>query len=100
MITGSYKVVNKGEWTDLPAPEVNEPDGVLRRLIWLRSQEFDEAERDEIVCCLWDSNAFLDIKEGDKVFVALRFQPNLNLNGRNYQADIITIENIQKYQEL
>lgn len=98
MIKNCCKVVNKGEWNYLPAPEINEPDGVLRRLLWLRSEEFDEAERDELVCCLWDVDVCLDIKEGDEVFVTLRFQPGLNLDGRNYNADVIEIKKIEEYK--
>ena len=98
MIEKLYEVTNMEETTYLPAPEVNEPDGILRKNITLLSQEYDECDRDEIVATLWDFLTDYDLEIGDTVLVTLQFRVCHLPDGTSHQhVDVSDIKKVRDF---
>ena len=97
MIKLNLKVKKYGELTYLPAPEINEPDGISRRLVSFVSKDELE-EQDEIIAILWDDDTILNLKEGDEVLVTLQFKIGQRIDGSSYQyADVVEIKKVRDY---
>lgn len=85
------------ETTYLPAPEINEPEGISRRVVTFRSNEPEE-ERDEIIAVLWDGDTILSLNEGDEVLATLQFKIGQKIDGSSYQyADVVEIKKVRDY---
>ena len=86
------------ETTYLQAPEINEPEGISRRVVTVRSNEPDEEERDEIIAVLWDGDTILSLNEGDEVLATLQFKIGQKIDGSSYQyADVVEIKKVRDY---
>ena len=94
----ALKVTKIGDLTYLPAPEINEPEGIFRRRVTFVSDDYPIEEQDEIIATLWDDNALLDLKIGDKVLAFLQFRVGQTTNGFSYQTvDLELIKKISDY---
>ncbi len=92
------KISKIGDLTYLPAPEINEPEGIFRRRVTFESDDFPIEERDEIIATLWDDNALLELEIGEKVLATLQFKVGQTTNGFKYQTvDLELIEKIMDY---
>ena len=98
MIEKLLKVLKKKGTTYIPAPEYNEPEGILRSDVTFESMETDETERDLILATLWDYDANLDLKEGEIVFAYLQGRVHQRVDGTWYYGlDVIDIKKVRDF---
>ena len=98
MVDMLLEVTNTEETTYLPAPEINEPDGIPRKKASFVSKENDECDRDEIVATLWDFQTEYDLKVGDTVLATLQFKVYHSPDGTNHQhVDVVDIKKVRDY---
>ena len=99
MIEKSYEVTNMEETTYLPAPEINELDGIQRKKITISSKENDECDRDEIVATLWDFLTDYDLEVGDTVLATLQFKVCHLPDGTSHQhVDVVDIKKVTEFE--
>lgn len=99
MIEKLYEVTNKEEKTYLPAPEINEPDGILRENVTFVSKESDECDQDEIVATLWDFQTEYDLNVGDTVLATLQFKVYHSPDGSSHQhVDVIDVKKVRDFK--